>query len=151
MPNQEAQTNAKKVRQISRGSGMTFDEPQSGDEVVSIAIASDQCRRKSGSEFATLFAGRKNKKARQAGLLEFRVPNKLERLDVRRLFAFWTSGHVERDFLVFGERLEAARLDRGEVHEQIVAGFIGSDETKTFCIVEPLYCACCHYLFLISM
>ena len=36
------------------------------------------------------------------GFFRFRVPNNLDRLDVGRLLALRASGHVKRDFLVFG-------------------------------------------------
>ncbi len=47
-------------------------------------------------------------------------------------------------FLAFFEGLETAHVDRREMREQVFASIIRRDETKTFCIVEPLYSTVCH-------
>jgi hypothetical protein len=58
-------------------------------------------------------------------------------LDFVSLHAFLTLYGDKADFLAFFQALEAAALDRAEVHEQIRTAF-GSDKTKTFLVVKPL-------------
>ena len=48
--------------------------------------------------------------------------------------------------LPLGQRLEAAALDRGEVHEHIRTAIRGRYEPETFGIIEPLYGTCSHFL-----
>ena len=76
---------------------------------------------------------------------------RLFRTNVRCLLALRASGHFKGDALIFLERLEAARLDCGEVREQIFATFVGGNEAKTLRIIEPLYDASCHYNFLFQL
>src|SRR5690606_31133194 len=59
-------------------------------------------------------------------------------LHVRSLQALGSLHDVELDFLALGERPEARRLDRGEVHEHILAALLG-DETEPLAIIEPLH------------
>ena len=68
----------------------------------------------------------------------------LNDLNVRSLFTFGSRRHIERDFLVLFERLEASRLNRREMREKIVATAIGSDKAKTFSVVKPFNRTCCH-------
>ena len=68
----------------------------------------------------------------------------LRDLNVRSLFTFGSRRHVERDFLVLFERLEASRLNRREMREKVVATAIGSDKAKTFSVVKPFNRTCCH-------
>ena len=75
----------------------------------------------------------------------------LDRLDVGSLLALRTRGHVERDALVFLQRLEAGALDSREVSEQIFAAFVRGDEAKAFGVIEPFYDASCHYNFLFQL
>src|SRR2546421_9601894 len=44
----------------------------------------------------------------------------------------------------FGQRLEAAALDRVVVHEQVLAGVIRSDESEALVVAEPLHGSCGH-------
>ena len=78
-----------------------------------------------------------------AGFLS-RIKQELTRLDVGGLPALRTLNNFEGHFLAFFERLEAAHVDRGEMREQIFAAIIGSNETETLCIVEPLNSTVCH-------
>src|SRR5262249_54248264 len=48
----------------------------------------------------------------------------------------------------FLERLEAAALDGGEVHEEILAAVGRGDETEALGVVEPLHGTCTHFAFL---
>jgi hypothetical protein len=68
----------------------------------------------------------------------------LTRLDVGGLLALGTLNNFKGHFLTFFERLEAAHVDRGEMREQVFAAIIGSNKTKTLCIVEPLNSTVCH-------
>ena len=76
--------------------------------------------------------------------------NESDRLNVRRLFAFWAACHFELNALIFLQGFEAVALNRGKVCEQIFATFVRSDETKTFCIIEPLDCTSCHCISYLS-
>src|SRR5690606_22087782 len=61
-----------------------------------------------------------------------------ERRDVRRLGALGTLRHVELDLLVLLERAVAARVDRGEVREDVSAALVGGDDAEALLGVEPL-------------
>lgn len=65
-------------------------------------------------------------------------------LDVGSLLAFRALRDFELNFLTFFEGLETVHVDCGEVCEQIFAAVIWGDEAKTFGIIEPLNCTCCH-------
>ena len=65
-------------------------------------------------------------------------------LDVGSLLAFRALRDFELNFLTFFEGLETVHVDCGEVSKQIFAAVIWSDEAKTFGIIEPLNCTCCH-------
>jgi hypothetical protein len=71
---------------------------------------------------------------------------RLERADIGSLLAFRAGRHIELDFLVFGQRLEAVALNRREMGEQIFTTTVGLDESETLCVVEPLYCTRCHVM-----
>jgi hypothetical protein len=58
-------------------------------------------------------------------------------LDVRRLFALGSLDDLEADLLAFLERLETIHLYRREMCKQILAAFIGRDESIAFRVVEP--------------
>ena len=87
----------------------------------------------------------RNKKARhlRAGLF-YQLRDRLRSLDVGSLLAFRALNYVEGDLLAFFERFETTHVDCGKVREQIFAAIIGSDKTKTLCVVEPLYGTSCH-------
>lgn len=65
-------------------------------------------------------------------------------LDVGSLLAFRALRDFELNFLTFFEGLETVHVDCGEVSKQIFAAVIWGDEAKTFGIIEPLNCTCCH-------
>src|SRR5688572_12031756 len=69
----------------------------------------------------------------------------LDRLDVvgARL-AVVAGADFERNLLAFLQRLEPVHVDRRKMREEIFAAAIGSDESETFCIIEPLDCTGCH-------
>src|SRR5450830_2164082 len=69
----------------------------------------------------------------------------LDRLNVRSLLAFRASGYFERNTLVLLQRLEASRLNRREVSEQIFAAFVRGDKAETLRVIEPFYDTSCHY------
>lgn len=71
---------------------------------------------------------------------------KLDSLNVRSLLTLWASSNFERNALVLLQRLEAGRIDCGEVREQIFTTFVRSNKTKTLRIIEPLYDTSCHYI-----
>jgi len=68
----------------------------------------------------------------------------LGRLNVRSRWTFRTILQFKLDLLAFGQRLEAAALNGGVMHEDIFAAIGRGNETKTLGIVEPLYCSCIH-------
>ena len=68
----------------------------------------------------------------------------LQRLDVFSLPAFGPLGDVKLHRLALLQALEAARLDRREVHKNIFA-ILTADEAVAFGVIEPLYCSLfCH-------
>src|SRR5689334_10605710 len=68
----------------------------------------------------------------------------LGRADVRCLLALGSVGHIECDALIFFQRLEPGVLNLREVRKQIFATAVRGDETKAFCVVEPLHSTCTH-------
>src|ERR1041385_3033371 len=58
--------------------------------------------------------------------------------DVARLQALRPLDDLELDALALGQRLETVPLDRGEVHEHVLATLL-RDEAETLGIVEPLH------------
>src|SRR2546427_2880045 len=67
-------------------------------------------------------------------------PFGLEGGDVRCLQALWTLSDIEFDRLPLGERPVPVSLNRGEVHENILAG-LTLDESESLAGIEPLYCS----------
>src|SRR5450759_1279992 len=64
--------------------------------------------------------------------------------NVLRLPALGALGHVELHCLTFLQALEAARLNSGEMHENVFA-ILTADETIAFGVVKPLHCSLfCH-------
>ena len=57
--------------------------------------------------------------------------------DVPGLRSLWTVDDLELHFLTFFESPEPGALNRGEVHEHVVAPF-AFDEAVTFSVVKPL-------------
>jgi hypothetical protein len=68
-------------------------------------------------------------------------------LDVRCLLALRSLYDLEADFLTFLERLESVHLDGREMCKQILAAFIGRDESEAFRVVEPFDRTSCHTNF----
>ena len=85
----------------------------------------------------------KKNPAREQGFFTYRGCC-LSSLDVGSLLAFRALRDFELNFLTFFEGLETVHVDCGEVREQIFAAVIWGDEAKTFGIIEPLNCTCCH-------
>lgn len=71
---------------------------------------------------------------------------KSELRDVRRteLAVLRVSLGLKRDLLALVERLEAVALNRGEMHENILAALIVGDEAVAFFCVKPFYCTITH-------
>jgi len=79
------------------------------------------------------------------------LQRKLERGNVRCLESLGTRGHFELNGLAVVQRLVSLRLNRGEMHENIVAG-LALDESEALAGVKPLYCSlffqlCVSFLF----
>src|SRR3989338_821151 len=74
-------------------------------------------------------------------------------LNVRRCRTFRSLLQVKCYLLTFGQALEAAALNGGMMHEDILAAVARGDETKTFSVVKPLHCSCCHekYLYMVEL
>jgi hypothetical protein len=62
------------------------------------------------------------------------------------LFALCAGHHIESDALVFTQRFEALRLDRGEVRKNIITAVLGN-KSEAFGVIEPLYDTCSHFVF----
>ena len=69
----------------------------------------------------------------------------LQRPDVLGLEALGALRHLKLHALPFLQAAETARLDRGEVHENILTA-LAADESVTLGIVKPLYCSLFHIL-----
>src|SRR5438105_15686997 len=70
----------------------------------------------------------------------------LERANVISLPAFGPLGDIKLHCLALLQALEAARLDRREVHKNIFAT-LPADKAVAFGVVKPLYCSLfCHVL-----
>jgi len=80
----------------------------------------------------------------KARIHPMKLTPRLASLNIGGLLTLGALHHFEGNLLTFLQGLEAAYVDRGEMREQILAAIIGSNETKTLCIVEPLYCTACH-------
>jgi len=68
----------------------------------------------------------------------------LEGSHVLCLKAFWTFCQIELNLLTFLKAAEAAGLNGGEMHEDIVAA-LTTDEAEAFCVVKPLHYSCFHW------
>ena len=66
---------------------------------------------------------------------------RLAGLNIGGLLTLGALHHIEGNLLPFFQGFEAVHVDGGEMREQIIAAIIRRNKTKTFCIVEPLYCA----------
>jgi hypothetical protein len=64
--------------------------------------------------------------------------------DVSRLRTFLAFSYVKAYTISFSERLETVALDLGKVYKY-VRTVVLLNETKTLCVVEPLYCTFCHF------
>src|ERR1700731_2248318 len=69
-----------------------------------------------------------------------RDASRLERANVVSLPAFGPLGDVELHCLALLQALEAARLDRREVHKNVFAT-LTADEAVASGVIEPLYCS----------
>ncbi len=105
------------------------------------------------------FEGSKWGDVKQGARPQFALPNghtmrsrvsALERADVLSLPAFRALGDVEFDTLAFLEALEAACLDRREVHENIFAS-LPADKAVALSVVKPLYCSLFCHLVLVFL
>jgi hypothetical protein len=67
----------------------------------------------------------------------------LQRPDVLGLQTLRTFRHLELHALTFLQAAETAGLDRGEVHENVLAT-LAADKPITLGIIEPLHCSLFH-------
>ena len=80
-----------------------------------------------------------------AGHLFLLRSGQLDSLDVLSLPALRAFGHVELHGLAFLQAAEAARLNRGEMHENVLA-ILTADKAIAFGVVKPLHCSLfCHF------
>ena len=70
-----------------------------------------------------------------------------DRLYVLRLKAFRAFRDIELYLLAFLQAAEAARLNRREMNEDVLA-ILPADEAKALRVVKPLYCSCFRWCFL---
>src|SRR5690242_6855465 len=66
--------------------------------------------------------------------------------DSHRLGALGSLLDLELDALVLLEGAEAAALDLGKVHEDILRPVVRGDEAEAFVAVEPFHSSLCHLL-----
>jgi hypothetical protein len=66
----------------------------------------------------------------------------VQRGHILGLRAFLSLAYLELDLLTFLELPEASALDRGEVHEAILATIVRRDETVPLLSIEPLHYPC---------
>src|SRR6266480_3112031 len=78
----------------------------------------------------------------------FHFAGPLHGLDVGGARALGALLDLVLHLIVLLQRLEPARLDGREVHEEILAAVIGRDEAEALGVVEPLYGTCTHVCFL---
>src|SRR4249919_1857911 len=111
-----------------------------GDRQRKFAIATSRVRAR--RRYTSRPGERSKKNPAEAGFSVLRSlarrPAQLHSLDFVRLQALLALHDLERDLLAFLQRLEAAALDRAEMHEQVRAALRG-DEAEALGIVEPLY------------
>src|SRR5579862_4835355 len=69
----------------------------------------------------------------------------LDALDVLGLPALGAFDHVKLHLLTFLQTAEAAGLNGGEMHEDILA-VLAADKTVALGVVKPLHCSCFHVL-----
>src|SRR5215211_4559182 len=86
----------------------------------------------------------RRRRARARALRRSSKSVRLEHLDVRGCRALGALLGVVAHLRTLGQRLEAAALDRVVVHEQVLAGVIGCDESVALVVVEPLHGSCSH-------
>ena len=94
-----------------------------------------------------LVKSQKPKKAISRLKPPFCIVRSLERLYVLSLQTLGALGHVELHGLAFLQALETARLDCGEMHENIFAT-LAANESVALGIVKPLYCSLFHVFVL---
>ena len=70
---------------------------------------------------------------------------KLARDDICRTWAFFALSDLELDLLALIETGVAVRHNFRMMNEQIIAGVVRGDKSKTFFPVKPFYCTCTHY------
>jgi hypothetical protein len=69
---------------------------------------------------------------------------RLDCLNVLSLQALLAFGYVELHLLPFLKAAEAASLNSGEMHEDILPS-LTADEAVAFGVVKPLYCSLFHF------
>src|ERR1700737_1495541 len=74
----------------------------------------------------------------------------LDCLNVLSLPALLAFGYVELPLLPFLKAAEAASLNSGEMHEDILSRF-AADKAVAFGVVKPLYCSLFHLMFLFPL
>src|SRR3954451_15131330 len=80
-----------------------------------------------------------NEKARCQGFFVLRAKWSVQWPDVHCLISLRARRDVERNLLIFLERLEPARaLNSGEMGEHFFAAIVGLDEAEAFSVIEPL-------------
>lgn len=72
----------------------------------------------------------------------------LARFDVCCFHPFLALCRLILHLLAVLQRPEAFGCDVGVMHEQVIAAFIGSNESKTLLLVKPLYCTNTHMTLL---
>ena len=90
----------------------------------------------------------KKKNPAQRGVLLQAHNAVLVGLNPARLQAFRPLLDLKADSLAFGQRLEAAAFDGGEVHEHIFTAIGRGDKAKALGFVKPLNGTCSHVDYL---
>jgi len=71
-------------------------------------------------------------------LLKQNEDRALKFANILRSWSFLTGDNLKADPITFSQRLETLPLNRGMMHEKVLAAFL-LDKTKSFLIIEPFY------------
>jgi len=102
-----------------------------------MSMVSNYRRRKSRNPLA------QKQRAALAAALVSKIVSGLRRLHIFGLPPLGALYHIELHLLAFLQTAEAARLNRREVYEHILAA-LATDKPIALGIVKPLYCSCFH-------
>src|SRR5204862_5734590 len=104
-----------------------------------VRASTDAGRPRGGSDARRASRLKRTRRPLQGAPCRIRCRGGLELDDVLRRGALLALHDFELDALAFGQRLEPLTLNRGVMHEAVLAAVFGRDETETLAVVEPLH------------